>query len=181
MSKNRIKIALPTINSREEAEAVMNELALTANNQRTFLANRDAEVLAINAKYEGNLASCAQAIKQKSDALRVWAESNPEEFPTGRKSLDLVSGALGFRTGMPTLALLSRAWTWEKVTEAVCRHLPNFIRNKAEVDRGAILGQRVELAFILSKCGLKVMQDKSFFIEPKLANTTARQVTAVAA
>lgn len=181
MSKNRIKKNLPTIRSREEAEARMNDLASTANNRRRLVAQRDAEVLAINSKFEGRLATCEQAIDEATDALRVWAESFPEEFPKGRKSLELVSGTLGFRTGTPKLALLSRAWTWEKVTEAVQRWLPNFIREKPEVDKENILNQREELEPLLARCGVKVLQGESFFIEPKLSDMDARQTSEVAA
>ena len=142
MSKSRIKIKLPSITTRDEAEAVMNELALAENNRRKFIARRDAEVLAINAKYETNLAACAEAVKEKSEILRAWAEATPTAFPKGRKSLDLVSGVIGFRTGTPKLALLSRAWNWDKVLAAL-KASPLFkpmIRIKEEVDKDAIIG-----------------------------------------
>lgn len=178
MSKSRIKVALPTIESREEAEALMNELAKHANTKRSLITERDAQVLEVNAQYEGPLADLDKQIEQHTDTLRVWAESHPEEFSKGRKSLEMTSGALGFRTGTPKLALLNRAWNWEKVTEAVERWLPNFIRTKPEVDKENILGQRDELGPMLARCGLKVTQGESFFVEPKLSDMDARQTQA---
>jgi len=173
--KSRIKVVLPSISSREEAEAVMNDLAMTANNQRRVTALRDAAVLAINQKFEAQLAACDQTLAAKTDALRVWAETNPGEFPKGRKSIAFLSGTLGFRTGTPALALLSRAWNWKKVTAAVERLLPNFIRNAPEVDKEAILSQRDELKEFLPACGIKVAQGESFFVEPKLTEVESRQ------
>src|ERR1039458_9106657 len=99
----RIKVQLPMIKSREEAEIVMNELATAANVQRSLIALRDGEVLGINEKYEAKLAKCAVVLKDRTDALRAWAEATPEAFPRDCKSLKLVCGTLGFRSGMPKL------------------------------------------------------------------------------
>lgn len=176
MSKSRIKINLPTITTRDEAEFVMNELALAENNRRKLLAIRDGQVLAINSKYEAGIAACAEQVKEKSDLLRAWAETYPEAFPKNRKSIEFVAGTLGFRTGTPKLTLLSRAWTWEKVLAEAMHYIPNFIRSKPELDKEAIIAQREELSDALPKIGVKVTQAESFFVEPALTDTAARQV-----
>lgn len=106
--KSRIKIKLPSLATREEAEAMMTSLAASVNAKRSVTAERDSRVLRINKEYESGLATLDLAISAKTDALRVWAESHPEEFAKGRKSIDMVSGLLGFRTGTPKLNLLSR-------------------------------------------------------------------------
>lgn len=178
MSKNRIKIPLPNIKTRDEAEAVMNELALTANNKRKFTARMDAQILAAQEAVAPDIAACDEAIKAKSDALRAWAEAHPEEFPKGRKSIEFLSGILGFRTGTPKLALLSRAFTWDKVLELIQHFGFQFTRQKLEVDKEAILAfaaeeqDKVRLeARVLRPIGLKVVQDEGFYIEPKLTET----------
>ena len=167
---SRIKIDQALIETRDAAEAVMNDLAQTANNKRKLVARRDHEVLALNAKYEPDLAACDADLKAKTEALNAWASSHPEEFPKGRKSIEFLSGTLGFRTGTPKLALLSRGWTWEKVNEAVGKLLPNFIRNRPEVDKAAIIGQRDELGEFLPRVGVKVTQGETFFADPKLTD-----------
>jgi phage host-nuclease inhibitor protein Gam len=174
MTKARIKIKLPTITTRDEAEAVMNDLAWHTINQRKLTNQRDAEVLAINKKYEASLAACDEAIKEKSEALRAWAEATPDVFPKGRKSLDLVSGTLGFRTGTPKLALLSRAWNWDKVLAALRVGAVKYIRRKEEVDKDAILGANLP-ATAWQPFGVKIVQEESFFVEPKLTDQEARQ------
>ena len=63
---------------------------------------------------------------------------------------------------------MEEPWSRRPVTAAVERLLPNFIRNKPEVDKEAIIGQRDDLAEFLPKVGLKVMQEESFYVEPKL-------------
>jgi phage host-nuclease inhibitor protein Gam len=168
MSKARIKKTLTNVvQTREEAEARMNDLAVAANHRISLIADMDAEILAIKDEYEAWIAKQDADIKQAAADLEAWALANPDQFEKP-KSLAFLSGTLGFRTGTPKLALLNRKWNWETVTSAVERMLPNFIRTKPEVDKDAILGQRDELAEFLPQVGLKVTQDEGFFIEPKL-------------
>jgi phage host-nuclease inhibitor protein Gam len=180
---NRIKVQLPSLTTRDEAEAAMRDLAISANMIRYLTAERDAEVLAINQRFETDLAKSQQQLASLTDALRVWAETHPEEFPKGRKSIDLTSGVLGFRTGTPKLALLSRAWNWDKVLHAIKLRAFNFIRTKEEVDKEAILAfvaagpeTPAELeAKICRPLGVKVVQEESFYIDPALTETESRQ------
>jgi phage host-nuclease inhibitor protein Gam len=184
MKAMRIKVNLPMIKSREEAEAVMNELATAANQQRSFLALRDEEVLALNSKYEVDLAECSEMLKLKTDALRAWAECNPQEFTKGRKSIDMLSGTLGFRTGTPKLAPLSRAFTWDKCIELLraAAMWKMFVRTKEEVDKEGILGaaaaaqDKAGFSDDLKRVGLQVKQEESFFVEPNLTAVESRQV-----
>jgi phage host-nuclease inhibitor protein Gam len=184
MKTMRIKVSLPMIKSREEAEGVMTELATAANEQRLITAERDALVLTINDRFEADLGECAEILTEKTDALRAWAEANPDVFPKDCKSLKLTSGTLGFRTGMPKLALLSRAFNWDKVL-ALFRASGwgrAFIRTKEEVDKDGILAmcRKVKATDRIEKClkrrGLKLAQEESFFIEPDLTAVESRQV-----
>lgn len=169
VSKNRIKLSLPLITTRDEAEAVMNDLANTANNRRQLTVRLDAQILAAQNAAAPGLAACDAALQAACDALRAWAESHPEEFPQGRKSLELLSGTLGFRTGTPKLTLLSRAFTWDKVMELLRgKGWSGWIRVKQELDKEAIIAQRDEMD--LRAVGLKVTQDESFYVEPKLTD-----------
>jgi phage host-nuclease inhibitor protein Gam len=187
MNKNtRIKVALASITTRDDAEAAMNELAMICNNERKEIAWRDAEVLEVNRRHEGNLSAYATAKQAKTEVLRAWLETHPEELPKGRKSLDMVSGVIGFRTGTPKLSLVSRAFTWEKVLGLVRRFGilgPTWIRTKEEVNKEVLLGDYANRSVNdaeLKGLGLKVVQEESFFIEPKLTNTDPRQTTPAA-
>lgn len=183
MKKSRFKVSLTSIASRDEAEGVMNDLALMANEQRRLIADRDAEVLAVNAAFESPLAECAEDLRAKTDALRAWAESNPDQFPKDRKSIEFLSGKLGFRTGNPTIALGSRAFTWAKVlTLVVNRKMRKLLRTRLEVDKEAVLARcgtlKAPTRFqtkVLPTLGLKLMQQESFFVEPALTEVDTRQ------
>ena len=182
MSKSRIKIKLSTesLITRADAEAAMNSLALAENNKRKAVALRDADVLKVQESFAGCIRECDTYIELKTLELQAWAESHPDAFAKGKKSIDFAAGTLGFRTGTPKLSLLSRAWNWKKVTDALMVHLPNFIRSVPEPDKESLLAQREELAPMFPLIGIKVEQGESFFIEPKLTDTDAGQRVAVA-
>ena len=169
MSKSRIKIPLPLISSRTEAEAVMNDLSLAANNRRKLAARMDAAILKIQDEAAPGIALCDDSIKAKSDALRAWAEANPAEFGK-KKSIEFLAGTLGFRTGTPKLALLSRAWNWDKVLDVLkgSAMYQKFVRTKQEVDKERVLAEAGAGCFDPGYCGTKVVQDESFYVEPKL-------------
>lgn len=180
MTKQRIKVPLApaiTINSRAEAEQTMNSLAASVSAKRKLAAEMDAKILAIQKSYETGFDVLNKAIEARTDALRVWADTNPEQFPKGRKSIEFVSGLLGFRTGTPKLALLNRSWTWDKVlaTLKVKTAFSGFVRHKEEVDKEKILAQHAAKQFAeLDTIGCKVVQEESFFVEPNLTDTEAK-------
>jgi len=187
MSKSRIKIKIPAIATREEAESAMNALAISANKKRTMLAEMDEEILSIKKEYESPVATLEADIEAVSGALHAWTEAHPEEFPKGRKSIEFLSGILCFRTGTPKLALLNRSWTWEKVLETIRKFSAwkACVRTKEEVNKEQILSDisrnyerdKETITKMLANVGVKVVQEESFFIEPKLSDATVRKTT----
>jgi phage host-nuclease inhibitor protein Gam len=184
MKTKRIKSALsPLLESRDDAEACLNDLANAVNNLRQAQAIRDARVLEINEHYAPAFALLDQSIREYTTALQLWAEANPSDFPKGRKSLVMTSGTIGFRTGTPKLSLLSRAWKWDSVLEALRRSARRFIRTKEEIDKDSIIKEHSVSAITaadLSTWGLKVTQQESFFVEPDLSQFQTRQTTEAA-
>ena len=178
----KTKVEAPELSSRDDAEAAMTRLAQTMNKQRRIAAKRDAEVLAINAKYESPLAECDLSLQSLPASLQAWADENPGQFAKDRKSIQMVSGILGFRTGTPKLALLSRVWNWQSVLNMILTNgLKSLVRTKEEVDKERILSEyaqsnaKEEFALNLRSVGLKVTQDESFYVEPDLTPFEARQ------
>ena len=178
MSKSRIKVAAPTILTRDEAEAVLNDLALTANNKRTITARMDAELLAIQKNYQPALTECDDAINAKAKQLEAWADAHPEIFPKNRKSVAMLAGTIGFRTDTPSLVLLNRSFSWAKVLASItAARWRKFIRTKVEVDKDAILARSGTLEkptrfqrTTLPELGLKIVQAENFFVEPNLTD-----------
>lgn len=167
--KTRItKNITPALVTREDADARLRDLAIATATRAGLVADMDREIIEIKKIYAEEISRQDDLIQAASNDLESWALANPSDF-IKPKSIEMLHGTIGFRTGTPKLKLL-RGWTWEKVTAAVAGLLPNFIRNKPEVDREAIIGQRDELAEVLPSVGLKVDQDEGFFIVPKLTD-----------
>ncbi len=175
-TKERIsKNVTPNLTTLAEVEERMGDLARHTNARIALIAEMDARILAIKNEYEFELADVDKISRLATEDLEAWSNANPDQF-IKRKSIEFLNGTLGFRTGTPKLVPLARAWTWEKITGAVCLCLPNFIRNRPEVDKEAIIGQRDDptVAAMLPHCGLKVTQGEKFFVETKLTELASK-------
>jgi len=73
-------------------------------------------------------------------AAEKYAEDHRYELFVGKvKSAETALAVFGFRLGQPTLKTLSKAWTWERVLEALIeRGLKRFVRTKQEPDKEAL-------------------------------------------
>ena len=171
MKKTRIRIVEKTVITRDDAESLINEIAITENRRRVLNAECDDKILAIRESYGPALESCSEALKTKSALVQAWAEANPQEF-TVRKSVEFPAGKVGFRTGTPKLKTLA-GWTFARVLEKLQAIAwgAEFVRVKAEVDKEGIIAQVSQgnlQPAELREIGVKVDQDESFFIEPDL-------------
>lgn len=105
---------------------------------------------------------------------------NQSELFAKRKSLEMTHGVIGFRTGQPKCKT-ARGTTWADALELVKDRLPNYIRTKEEVDKDRLLADRNlpcrrddepeeaarPLLHEMALCGILVVQEESFFVEPK--------------
>ena len=109
---------------------------------------------------------------------RVWSEANPQEFGAVR-SIETVHGTLGWRMGGPSLRTLP-GWTWDQVKENLkAVSAMGYIRVKEEVNKQNLLADRETIsAEKLRELGVRVVQEESFFVEPKL-NRDRRQFAVV--
>ena len=183
MSTNRIKLPT-TVITRARAEEILGEVAALKLEERAQKNALDSEITNARQSYEEPLTALAKAIEEKTTLLESWAAANPGEFPRGRKSIELIHGVIGYRTGMPKLKTLGK-WTWDRVL-AACEALglSELIRVKAEVNRDAIIGAASTgdlTGAQLKSIGVQVVQDEAFFVEPRLAEQPARTVVETAA
>jgi len=171
MKKTRIRIVEKTAITRDDAEGLVNEIAITENRRRVLNAECDDKILAIRESYGPAIENCAEALKTKSALVQAWAEANPEEFKS-RKSVEFPAGKVGFRTGTPKLKTAT-GWTFARVLEKLqsLKWGAAFVRVKSEVDKEGIIAAYSADSFTpaeLREIGCKVDQDESFFIEPDL-------------
>ena len=150
-----------------------------ANEAFASYAKADAQIQKINAEIElqcakirekqaDRLSALDKEREQAFDVLQAFAVENQAELFAKKKSLDMAHGTIGFRTGTPKLKTL-KGFTWASVLQMVREFLPGYIRTSEEVAKDKLLADRDEDGMFdkMSKCGITVAQDETFYVEPK--------------
>ncbi len=168
MSKNRVKNTQPIIGTREDMESLVAEITVLKNEQRLLAAQMDGQLQNIRERYEPQLAARTQALNEKVELARAWGEANPEQFGAAR-SIEMTHGIVGWRRGQPALKTLA-GWTWDRVKDALNTiGAAAYILTKEDVNKQNLLADRDTIgADKLRQIGLRVVQEESFFVEPKL-------------
>jgi len=176
MNKKRIKIPAAQVRTRAEMETLAGEIAEMKNRQRAHSAEMDAGLNEIRKRYAAILGGLDEQIAARMELAREWAEANLAEFGAA-KSLELTHAVIGYRTGQPQLKTLT-GWTWERVLEKLAS-LPGageLVRTKVEVNKQQILAERGNLgAERLREMGVRVAQEETFFVDPKLNGVDGRE------
>lgn len=182
MATNRIRVTRTAIKTRLEADSVLGDIRNLTIQRNQILLNKEQEVSAIEERYKDDLDTIEKDLEVKSELLSGWATNNPSEFGT-LKSLELTHGKIGWRTGMPKLIKTAKE-KWDDMVDRVRQNLGDrFIRISSEVDKAAIIRAHGEEPFDpaqLRLAGLKVAQEESFFVEPKIEEADNRTVVAAA-
>ena len=167
MSKRTKKTVLSGI-SREEAENAFAEFAQADAKLRSINAKMDLEMTKIREKYADQLAELEDAKNKNFDIVQSYASENKEALFSKRKSVESIHGIFGFRTGTPKLKVL-KGFTWPAVVKLCEEFLPTYVRTTSEVAKDKLLADRdkEEVNGMFCKVGIQVVQDETFYIEPK--------------
>jgi len=131
-------------------------------------ATMDIEMTKIREKYADELGKLSDLKEKSSDIMQTYATENKAEIFAKRKSMETVHGVLGFRTGTPRLKTL-KGFTWGAVTNLLKEFLPAYVRTIEEPAKDRLLSDRdfPETAALFPRVGIAVVQDESFYVEPK--------------
>jgi phage host-nuclease inhibitor protein Gam len=167
----RIRLTRPVVATRAAAESMLGEIAAASARHAGLVAELETELTKTRQSFEGEIDALARDIELKTGLLQQWAESSPEEFQEGKKSVDMLHGRIGFRTGTPKLKTLA-GWTFERVKDACKADClgEQFVRVKETLDKEALLGAFASGTLTdaqLRAVGCRVAQDESFFVETK--------------
>ena len=178
---NRIKLKYPPVLTRAQMETLVREISALKLNEKTLLAEMDAQLQAVRDEFEPRLTAIAQLLAVKTAAARDWADASPAEF-SGRKSIEFIHGAVGFLTGMPKLKILDKA---NDVLDALHARPDgrNYIRVKEELNKEQLISDfaaRILDEHDLQQLGAEVVREESFYVEPKLTSAEARQIAEAA-
>ena len=126
----------------------------------------DIKINKIKERYRGEINTIEAEMAEQFDTLEHYAKTNETLFEK-KKSIPMLHGKIGFRTGTPKLKT-RRGFTWAAALELTLKQLPDFIRVKQDVDREQIIANREAdgMADKIHDCGMEVVQDETFFVEP---------------
>lgn len=158
--------------SREVADEAFAQYAKADAQSTKITADIELQCAKIREKYAAKLAELEGQKEQAFDTLQAFAMENQAELFTRRKSLEMAHGVIGFRTGTPKLKTL-KGFTWASALQLVKEFLPGYLRQTEEIAKDKLLADRdVEnMGSQMGKCGIQVVQDETFYVEPKKEET----------
>ena len=140
------------------------------------------EAFAKYAKADAESAKITADIELQCAKIREKYAGRLAELFSKKKSLDMAHGVIGFRTGTPKLKTL-KGFTWASALQLVKEFLPGYVRKTEEVAKDKLLADRdmdvsvkdgageVKLSQEMTRCGIQVVQDETFYVEPKKEET----------
>ena len=172
MSKTREKKVVITGVSREMAEASFAVFADADARQQRITAKMDQEITRIREKYQDEVTKLQEKKDEAFEAMQTFAMENRELF-SKKKSIEMLHGVFGFRTGTPKLKT-RKGFTWNAVTNLLKEFLPAYVRVSEEPAKDKLLSDREipEVADLFPKVGILVDQDEVFYVEPKKEEVT---------
>ena len=168
MAKTREKKTVYSGITSEQMEQAFADYAKADARQQKITAEMDVAMTKIREKWQDELAKLAETKDNAFDILQAYALENREELFTKRKSLETTHGTIGFRTSTPKLKTL-KGFTWASVLNLLKEFLPDYVRTAEEPAKDKLLADREdeEVSALFPKVGIAVVQDETFFVEPK--------------
>ena len=161
-----------TITTDEELEAALGRYAEAMLQHEALTVDLEERVRQVRAEYEERFAPLAATGEAILKDMAAWAALNPERFAE-KKSLELLHGTVGFRTGMPRVALERGRKEEDVVADMLdSGDAEAFLRRVVELDRQRIIaawlgadGAAAEA--MLGRFGIGVTQTERFYAEIK--------------
>ena len=154
--------------SREQMEEAFGQYATADAEVQHINAEMDRRFVAIREQHADRLAELEQVKADAFEKMQVFATENREELFTKRRSIETTHGTIGFRIGMPKLKP-KKTFTWAAVLNLLKEFGKDYIRTVEEPARDKLLADRdtEECQQVMEKCGIYVVQDETFYVEPK--------------
>lgn len=167
MAKREKKTIISGV-TRETADEALATYAMADAQAAKIAADIELQCVKIREKYADKIAELEGQKAAAFDTLQAYASENKADLFTKKKSLDMVHGTIGFRTGTPKLKTL-KGFTWASALTLVKEFLPGYIRQAEEIAKDKLLADRdyKNMPEQMAKCGIQVAQDETFFVEPK--------------
>jgi phage host-nuclease inhibitor protein Gam len=160
-----------TITTDEELESTLGRYAAAMLQHEALTLDLEERIRQIRAEYEERFAPLAATGEAILKDMAAWAALNPERFRE-KKSLELLHGTVGFRTGMPRVSLARGAKEEDVVAEMLeAGDAEAYLRRVVELDRQRIIaawsGDDAATKALLGRFGIDVKQSERFYADIK--------------
>lgn len=159
--------------TRETAETAFADYAAADARQQQITAKMDVTITRIRETYQDDLAKLQDKKDAAFDVLQTYATENKDDLFARKKSMEMVHGTFGFRTGTPKLKT-RKGYTWGAVTNLLKEFLPGYVRVSEEPAKDKLLADREvpEVSEQFARVGILVEQDEAFYVECKKEDVT---------
>jgi phage host-nuclease inhibitor protein Gam len=161
--------AAPAIQTRQQLDAVLENIAHLQRERDELYHAQETEIAAVRQRYRAPLAEMENYLDLETSWAESWARANPGALAADR-SLACAHATLGFRATPPRIERASRRWTWSRIalTLAGLAWGKRYLRIPSpEVDKEALLADLADLSPLeLRNAGLRIVQGEHFFITP---------------
>lgn len=163
----RVKKKVISNVTRDQAETAMAEFAKSANDLSAIEAKMNSELAAIREKYQDRITELNDKKDEQFEVLEVFANETNESWGK-KKSLDLVHGTIGFRTGTPKLKY-EKGFNGKSVVAILAEKFPDYVRTVTEINKEKLIADRENDGFqkLCEKAHISIDQDETFFVESK--------------
>ncbi len=172
---NRTKKKVTVLITQDELPEQVRKFAVATSKLKAIEADIELQKQEIVRKYESKLQQLNELRDEAVYTLQNFAEYHRESLFSTKKSMELAHGTIGFQMGTPKVDK-SKKVTWDGVLEDLKAIDSTFVRSKEEVNKELIIANRAnyEFMFKLSKIGVTVVQEETFYVKAKeedLVNT----------
>ena len=164
-AKRRTSKIIPQVVTKQRAISAMERYAVATSQLKQIEAKIELTTQRAREAQQERIAAYQQCQKEAREALQVFALEMKQTLFSGKKSLHLQHGSIGFRTGTPRV-VKRRSLTWEAALRLFKQKEWPFVRVKEAVDKEQIIAQRGDPGMMaaLSDMGIEVRQEERFFI-----------------
>jgi phage host-nuclease inhibitor protein Gam len=173
MPSKRIKEQVVPVPQENELAEIAKEVAIATSQTKKMEAEMEQKIAKIRETYQDRLDEAASTIKEGTAKLKAYATDHKLEFEK-KRSRDVVHGTLGFRIGTPKVKV---GRGLNKTIVGILKQAGklDFLRTKEELDKDKVIAHRDDEAIMddLNELGITVVQEETFYFEPKTEEVTA--------
>lgn len=180
MAKRNQKLVAVEVCSKEAMVGVVADVVSAKLRLAELKAQMEQDVVEIQRRYAPEMEELGRAVAAGEAGVYAWALRNPAEFEA-RRSIELPSAEVGFRTSPPKVEKIRGKQTWEQIAllmtgfEYESDEAPerfngaDYIRQPApEVDKEKLIADRHAIPpQALEQIGIRIVQEDVFSIRPK--------------